>query len=72
MKYCRGCYSYGKNDCVYIGYKTEKETISCPCVMCLIKVVCSEACDEYASFIIQIRLRTSQRVDDIPKKIMEF
>ena len=72
MKSCEGCYSYGKNDCVYVAYRTEKVTIECPCGICLIKVVCARACDEYEDFVIKIRLRLGQRVDGIPKKIMEL
>jgi hypothetical protein len=71
MKNCKGCYSYGKNDCFYIG-RTEEGTVNCPCMICLIKGVCYRACEEYEDFTMKIRLRLGQRVDDIPKKIMEL
>ena len=72
MTYCKGCYSYGRNDCVYIAYRVEERTVGCPCMICLIKGVCNRACGEYEKFVIEIRLRTSQRADDIPRKTMEL
>ena len=72
MKTCEGCYSYGKNDCVYIGYRTEEGIVNCPCGMCLIKVVCARACIEYENFVIKIRLRLGHRINDIPRKTMEL
>ncbi len=45
---CKGCYSKSRNNiCVRMHH--YKNGI-CPCVTCLIKVMCMEACDEYRKF----------------------
>ena len=44
---CDGCYTYEKNGhalCMCIIRKENQK--SCPCQICLIKVVCRNACEE--------------------------
>lgn len=43
---CKGCLI--GNLC---GYKSVAKTKKCPCRMCLIKVVCKTACEEYTQFM---------------------
>ncbi len=43
MENCKGCLN--KSGCVYNDYSTI-----CPCVACLIKVVCEEVCGKFIDF----------------------
>lgn len=46
MENCKGCLIEG-----LCGYKHVAKTKKCPCGMCLIKVVCKTACEEYTQFM---------------------
>lgn len=50
---CYGCAAYKKDEygdyCEYSVHNTEVEGI-CPCVKCLIKSVCDEACDDFLNW----------------------
>lgn len=46
MTSCHGCYSYGR---LCAGNKSSYN-IQCPCIACLVKVVCGESCEEYRAF----------------------
>lgn len=55
MKYCEGCCSRepGCVVMIHIEYTIEKKGVmlnECPCSICLIKVVCRSACEDYLSF----------------------
>ena len=52
---CYGCLTYKNEEGDYCGsaiHNTELEGI-CPCVKCLIKSVCDEACDDYFNWKIE-------------------
>jgi hypothetical protein len=40
-KLCKGCLTYDK----CIGYKIKD--ITCPCINCLVKMMCMYSCDKY-------------------------
>ncbi len=46
---CEGCHTY-----INAGFRCStrliKQSDRCPCIICLIKVVCKKACDEYRKF----------------------
>lgn len=50
MENCKGCYGCYLEDrrrvCFLLGQIDEE----CPCSMCLVKVICSEACKPYYKF----------------------
>ena len=46
MSECAGCISYGT---VCDGTLSTKD-IQCPCIKCLVKVVCKDVCEEYGAF----------------------
>lgn len=46
MSECSGCISYGT---VCAGEQSSKN-IKCPCMVCIIKVICKNACEEYEAF----------------------
>ena len=41
---CSGCLTYEKVD-MCLGYKLKD--ISCPCIICLIKIMCDTPCQDY-------------------------
>lgn len=49
MENCKGCYTYTNiyNDC---SPRLMAKSDKCPCRMCLVKVVCGIACEEYSNF----------------------
>ncbi len=47
MENCKGCYT--EDMCAYTGYSE-----TCPCIMCLIKVVCKKSCKERLDFRVRI------------------
>lgn len=48
---CNGCKSKS-DDCTYhrIMYSGRKLQEPCPCVMCLVKGICEDPCEEYEVF----------------------
>ncbi len=46
-KACEGCTSLDLGMCLP---RVDKKEGICPCTTCLIKMVCSEGCTEYAQF----------------------
>jgi len=51
MKNCKGCHS-DRKVCKFMSThsKGEHDLNKCPCMMCLIKVVCTTPCEEYSTF----------------------
>ena len=43
---CKGCLIEGA-----CGYKHAAKTKKCPCMICLVKGVCSSPCEEYNQFM---------------------
>ncbi len=43
---CKGCLS-AEVDCYY---STHAETFKCPCIICIIKIVCERGCEEFGKF----------------------
>ena len=57
MTYCEGCRTRERNCTmrVYLEYATEEKALTvgkCPCGICLIKGICTVACEDYLSFSI--------------------
>jgi len=50
MKNCEGCYI--QISCVHIKYSE-----ACPCIMCIVKMICREACDERVVFRIKSEVK---------------
>ncbi len=48
IKDCPGCN-------IYYGCKCTDEADKCPCIKCLVKMVCNTGCTEYDSFEYEIR-----------------
>lgn len=46
MENCKGCLSLRWN-CYCMGYVGK---LKCPCAICLIKIVCTDPCDDFKSF----------------------
>lgn len=44
---CKGCLMHENGVCS--GYK--KNTIACPCITCLVKVMCTNSCIEYIEYL---------------------
>lgn len=45
-KLCKGCLTYGRpNHDKCAGYKIKD--ITCPCINCLVKMMCVDSCDKY-------------------------
>lgn len=59
LKECKGC-TLNIERCMILRYGNVKE---CPCLSCLVKVVCNEACSKFESFY-------TQKIHDVfrPKK----
>lgn len=55
---CEGCLSYRKNceirrlEHLYGMYDIKK----CPCSICLLKVICQDACEEYNAYYNKVRV----------------
>ena len=46
---CRGCKEFGLYTCV--GLKIVKGiTLTCPCQVCIIKMMCDKACEEFRDY----------------------
>jgi hypothetical protein len=46
---CKGCRLDG--NCFYHLNPKISETVQCPCIDCLVKAMCSEACEEWREYI---------------------
>lgn len=46
---CKGCDP--QTACVNPKYILNNEEISCPCIICLVKVICVKLCDDYRKFL---------------------
>ena len=46
MKYCKGCTV--RNVCHQV-FKQQRDP-ACPCIMCLVKVMCGQMCEDYRKF----------------------
>ncbi len=46
---CKGCHTYMHDD-IFCSSLIMNNADKCPCRICLVKVVCVKACDEYRSF----------------------
>lgn len=43
---CKGCQTYEDNVCMYSPkIKRNEKELFCPCIICLIKGMCTDACD---------------------------
>jgi hypothetical protein len=52
MEYCKGCLIKCTHYSTYSKELTSKMILgSCPCSMCLIKMVCIQGCDEFDKYI---------------------
>ena len=49
---CKGCRSSFKNQCIVSPYLTNEDNtiIKCPCMICLVKGICSFPCKEYNDY----------------------
>ena len=58
-KTCKGCYSFDECGIPYHHgwYEAEK----CPCNICLVKVVCRGICDDFRTFMEQMRYPNEER-----------
>lgn len=45
---CRGCSV--KHACSTFKYKNIERVRLCPCIECMVKVMCSHACDEWVEY----------------------
>ncbi len=59
---CKGCLGID-HDCYYDSYIEE---LKCPCTICLIKVVCNEACNSFDEFTEQYRQHRAE-IRDCPQ-----
>lgn len=48
MESCKGCHT--QVECRLTLTHIKQIRIDCPCVMCLVKVVCNNSCDKYVRF----------------------
>ena len=55
---CEGCFSVENGECVSASDTVEGE---CPCVNCLIKMVCTVGCESYKVFDDQMRRGINER-----------
>jgi hypothetical protein len=46
-EHCKGCKDYN-NNCCFVTIQDFRYIGKCPCKDCLVKSMCSVACDEYA------------------------
>ncbi len=46
---CKGCRSYLESDCD-LAEKQETILIKCPCLICLIKGMCRDACEDHKTY----------------------
>ncbi len=42
---CKGCYTFEKHYCLCTKYSEW-----CPCIICIIKMICTESCGERMDF----------------------
>lgn len=68
MEYCKGClikctyyYSYHHQENI-TPEATMIKIMKCPCVTCLVKVVCNVGCDDYTIFSNKIISRRIQKM----------
>jgi hypothetical protein len=61
MNICEGCYTYDELDpdsCIVLGDKKEDK---CPCLSCLIKVICERSCEEMTKLSESIYIKKGTR-----------
>jgi len=56
MKHCEGCYK--EHHCIFLipQHKGEFDTITCPCNLCIVKMVCNNTnneCEDRFEFYLQ-------------------
>ena len=59
-KPCKGCFMYErykKNPESFVKCAVYNKDLVCPCMDCLIKVMCIKACDDYFNYCETINLR---------------
>ena len=49
---CKGCHSREVDNCIFLipPYRYEAEIDNCPCMICIVKMVCRQICPPRASF----------------------
>lgn len=57
MENCKGCYRERVNSCALLcqnlhinSQRNDKKPKDCPCMICIIKGVCNDACDDRSIF----------------------
>lgn len=48
--YCEGCRSYAGIDSMYCSYMKFNQNSKCPCTLCIVKMVCLKACQDWKQF----------------------
>jgi len=43
---CQGCRAHEEGTCIAVDHQLKAE-VKCPCVICLVKGMCKEGCDDY-------------------------
>jgi hypothetical protein len=68
-KLCKGCDTHENNIC-FINPSTLRQGIKkmCPCITCLIKVMCTKECREYGEYEVFIKNKRKPIISNIPNK----
>ncbi|MFW9872215.1 MAG: hypothetical protein ACFFG0_03860 [Candidatus Thorarchaeota archaeon] len=49
---CKGCYKYRTRSCYMRSgfFSLDNKPVNCPCIICLVKPMCLEVCDELGNY----------------------
>ncbi len=49
---CKGCHSREVDNCIFLipPYRYEAEIDNCPCMICIVKMVCTKKCEARSEF----------------------
>jgi len=74
IKHCRGCRSFEVHSCIFLisSYRDKVEISNCPCMICIVKMICAEKCVARSEFYLRntIKKLTLRRAVSLRRSIL--